>query len=429
MKLLTSLPPVQALFFGSAIATTFALSLVGPGVGNVVRAAWQDSPKALVDQAWQIVNQEYVDPTFNQQDWQQVRRDLLGREYASQQDAYKALSQAIGKIGDKYTRFMDPQQYAALTDQTSGELSGVGMRLSLDPKTEVLTVAAPIKDSPAMTAGIKAGDQILMIDGRSTRNMTVEEAAELIRGKEGTSIKIKFSRDGRPFERQITRARIEIPSVQYSLQQEEGNRIGYIRLSQFTAHAAQEMQSAIKDLNSQGADAFVLDLRGNPGGLLYSSLDIARMWIQDGEIVKTVDRDAKDEHITANRTALTDRPLAVLVDKGSASSSEILSGALQDNQRATIVGTHTFGKALVQSLHPLADGSGLAVTIAHYYTPNGTDISQTGIAPDVEVKLSENQQQALANNPDDIGTVKDPQYASAIAVLAKQIRPNVYTQR
>ncbi len=417
MKLLNSVKPIRAVLFGGAIATTFALSLVGPSVGDV--AAWQDSPKVIVDQAWQIVNREYVDPSYNGQNWQEVRRGLLDRSYSSKEEAYTALRDTLKTLEDPYTRFMDPEQYQSLTNQTSGELSGVGMRLQIDPDTKVLTVASPIKDSPAMKEGVLAGDQILMIDGRSTKNMAVDEAAQLIRGEEGTSVKIKFSRDGKAFDKLIARARIEVPSVQSSLQQEGGNRIGYIRLSQFTAHAAEEMKTAIKDLNSQGADAFVLDLRDNPGGLLYAAIDISRMWLKEGGIVSTIDRDEKNENITANRTAITDLPLVVLVNKGSASSSEILTGALQDNRRATVVGTETFGKALVQSLHPLSDGSGIAVTIAHYYTPKGTDISKKGIKPDVELKLSEQQSKALASNPDDIGTGKDPQYAKAVALLAK----------
>lgn len=425
MKRLNSVNPVRAILFGGAIATAFSLSLVGPGVGNVVRAAWQESPKVIVDQAWQIVNREYVDPSYNGQNWQEVRRKLLDRSYSSKAEAYTALRDTLKTLQDPYTRFMDPEQYQALTNQTSGELSGVGMRLQVDPKTKVLTVASPIKGSPAIEAGVLTGDQILMIDGRSTKEMSVDEAAQLIRGEEGTSVKIKFSRDGKVFDRLIARARIEVPSVEFSLQQEGGDRIGYIRLSQFTAHAADEMQAAIKDLNSQGVDAFVLDLRDNPGGLLYAAVDISRMWLNEGEIVSTIDRDEKDEHITANRTAITDLPLAVLVNKGAASSSEIVTGALQDNNRATVVGTETFGKALVQSLHPLADGSGIAVTIAHYYTPKGTDISKKGIKPDVELKLSEKQLKALSDNPETIGTSKDPQYAKAVSVLAQMKRPRV----
>jgi len=419
MKLFKSLSSTQAALFAGAIATTVSLSLIAPG--SSVRAAWQESPKAIVDQAWQIVNREYVDPSFNSQDWQEVRSNLLQEDYGTREDAYEALRTALKTLEDPYTRFMDQKQYESLTNQTSGELSGVGMRLTQDEETEILTVSAPIKNSPAMAAGVQAGDQILKIDGVPTQGMTVEEAAEKIRGEEGTSVSLEFRSEGRKVVRKLTRARIEIPSVEHSVRQEEGARVGYIRLSQFTSHAAEEMQAAIKELNAEGADAFVLDLRGNPGGLLYASIDIARMWLEEGEIVQTVDREERDEHIKADNTALTDLPLAILVDKGSASSSEILTGALQDNDRAVVVGSPTFGKALVQSLHPLLDGSGIAVTIAQYYTPKGTDISKTGISPDVEVLLSKGDQERLANNPDAIGTIEDPQYAKALELVREQL--------
>jgi carboxyl-terminal processing protease len=177
------------------------------------------------------------------------------------------------------------------------------------------------------------------------------------------------------------------------------------------------MQAAIKKLSDQKAEAFVLDLRGNPGGLLRVSIDIARMWMDTGAIVRTVDRAGDSQEMRANRTAITDKPLVVLVDDNSASASEILAGALKDNKRATVMGGQTFGKALVQSVHSLADGSGLAVTIAHYYTPNGTDISQKGVTPDVKVEVSDEQKLKLANKPMLVATQDDPCYAQAIALL------------
>lgn len=422
-----SLPTLRlhwALYSG-VLASSAALVL-SPGLSGAGRAAWQESPKAIVDQAWQIVDREYVDPSFNKRDWQQVRQDLLSRQYSSREQAYESLRKALGLLGDPYTRFMDPKQYKSLTDQTAGELSGVGMRLKQDEKTKALVVAEPMKGSPAIEAGVQSGDELLVIDGKFTTGMSVETAASLIRGEVGTRVRIKLSRQGKPIDLTLTRAKIEIPSVDYNLKQEGSARIGYIQLSQFTSHAAQEMQVAIKSLSAKGADAFVLDLRDNPGGLLYSSIDIARMWLNDGAIVKTVDRDNKDDNIRATRTALTDRPLAILVNKGSASSSEILAGALQDNRRAIVVGGQTFGKALVQSLHPLSDGSGLAVTIAHYYTPNGTDISKKGIKPNVEIALSKRDIEVLQRNPDGVATTKaDPQYAKAIAELQTSIKGKV----
>jgi carboxyl-terminal processing protease len=413
--------PLKSFLPVSLMTSTLALvaatgTLMNPV--DPVHAAWQqDSPKAIVDEAWQIVNREYVDETFNKRDWQAVRKDLIGREYATKEQAYTALRTALKQLEDPYTRFMDPKQYESLTSQTSGELSGVGIRLESDAQTKVLTVVEPLPNSPASTAGIRAGDQVLLINGKSTQGMSVEEASSLIRGKEGTKITLRIGRDKGEIDMPLVRAKIELQAVRYAVRQEGGNRVGYIRLNEFSSHAADQMRQAIKALKKEKVDSFVLDLRGNPGGLLQASVEISRMWMDQGGIVKTVDRKGGSEEISANRTALTNLPLAVLVDKNSASSSEILTGALKDNNRATIVGTDTFGKALVQSVHPLSDGSGLAVTIAHYYTPNGTDISHKGIAPNINVPLDRDQLERLYSNPKLLGTAEDPQYARAVKAL------------
>lgn len=410
---------LQVALCGGAVAAAAAVSLFGPGLSRV-RAALQESPKTVVDEAWQIVNRDYVDGTFNQTDWQEVRKSLLGKNYSSRVQAYVALRSALEKLNDPYTRFMDPKQYEALSNQTSGELSGVGIRLEVDAKTKVLTVVEPIENSPALKAGIQAGDQILSINGKQTKGMTVEDASNLIRGDVGTKVKLEIGRQGKDNSMlALTRARIELPTVRYSLKQEDARRVGYIRLNEFSAHASDQMRRAIQDLGNQKVDGYVLDLRGNPGGLLQASIDISRMWMDKGQIVRTVDRKGNNEEISTNRTALTKLPLVVLVDGNSASSSEILTGALKDNGRATVVGSQTFGKALVQSVHSLSDGSGLAVTIAHYYTPKGTDISHKGITPDIKIDLSDEQRQKLALNPKLVATKDDPQYARALASLQK----------
>ena len=411
--------PLQAALIGGAIATTATISLFGQAWTKCVQAALQDSPKALVDQVWQLVNREYVDGKFNQQDWQAIRQSLLSKEYTSNEQAYVAIRQALQRLGDPYTRFMDPKQFEALTSQTSGEVTGIGIRMEINEKNQRLTVVEPIENSPAQKAGIKTGDEIVAINGKPTLNMKVEEASNLIRGQAGTAITLRLSRPGKnQFDVKLTRATIEVPIVNYTLKQDGGRRIGYIRLREFSSHAADQMRKAIRDLNRQNADSFVLDLRGNPGGLLQASIEIARMWLDNGGIVKTVDRVGDSEETKANRTALTNRPLAVLVDGNSASASEILTGALKDNNRAVVVGSQTFGKALVQSVHELNDGSGLAVTIAHYYTPKGTDINKTGIIPDIQLDLTEAQERQLAANPNLIGTLNDPQYARAILALS-----------
>ncbi|ARV57582.1 peptidase S41 [Nostocales cyanobacterium HT-58-2] len=423
--------PLQVAFISGAIASTATLSAFGPVWCRSVRAALQDSPKAVIDNVWQLVNREYVDGSFNKQDWLSVRQSLLSKDYTSREEAYTAIRQALERLGDPYTRFMDPKQYESLTNQTSGEVSGIGIRMELNEQTKKLTVIEAIENSPALKAGIKPGDWIEAIDGKPTSLMKVEDASKLIRGKAGTKLTLRLGRNGQTaFDVNLTRANIEVPTVRYELKQEGDRRIGYIRLREFSAHASTQMRRAIRDLNTKQVDGYVLDLRGNPGGLLQASIEIARMWMDNGPIVKTVDRKGGSEEPQANHTALTKRPLAVLVDNNSASASEILTGALKDNNRAVVVGSQTFGKALVQSVHELADGSGVAITIAHYYTPKGTDINHKGIAPDIKLDLTEAQQRQLAANPNLVGTQRDPQYARALAVLSSNnfAQPTQQTQ-
>ena len=415
-------PWLKGVLFAGAIATTAALSLVVPVGGRSVFAALQDSPKNIVDEVWQIVNQEYVDNTFNNVDWQATRQQLLSKNYTTKEQAYEAIRQALKPIGDPYTRFMDPEQFQALTNQTSGELSGVGIRLELNEKSKALQIVSPIENSPAARANLKPGDGIVAIDGKSTKGMTLEEASSMIRGEVGTSVTLRISRDGKePFDVKLKRAQIELPAVHSSLKQEGQLRVGYISLNEFSAHAPEQMQKAIKNFDTQKVDGYVLDLRGNPGGLLNASVEIARMWIDSGLIVRTVDRKGGDQKFSANHTSLTKQPLVVLVDSNSASASEILAGALKDNKRASVIGTKTFGKAVVQSVHSLSDGSGLAVTIQHYFPPNGEDINHKGINPDIQIGLTQAQEKQMESNPNLRATNDDPQYKQAIATLTTNI--------
>jgi carboxyl-terminal processing protease len=413
---------IQAILSGGAIATTAALSLLAPNLMKPAEASLENSPKAVLDEAWQIVNREYVDGGFNHVDWQATRQSLLEKNYTSREEAYEALRKALDQLNDPYTRFLDPEQFQALSSQTAGEMSGVGMQLKQDELTKAIVVVEALENSPAMKGGLLPGDQILAIDGQSTIGMSVSAAAEMIRGDVGTDVMLRVTRSGEEeFDVTLTRARIELQAVRYDLKREGDERVGYIRLQEFSAHAGEQMQKAIEELDSQNVDGYVLDLRGNPGGLLRISIDIARMLLDKGAIVSTVNRDGNREEVRANRSALTDKPIVVLVDGDSASASEILAGALKDNGRATIMGDKTFGKALVQQVHSLSDGSGLAVTIAHYYTPSGTDISKKGVTPDVELNLTDSQKRRLYRQPSSIATISDPYYAQAINLLKNKL--------
>ncbi|MFQ3618098.1 MAG: carboxyl-terminal processing protease CtpC [Cyanobacteriota bacterium] len=412
----------RGLVLGSTAFAVAAMTVTGAGMHlSKGQAFFQESPKELIDEVWQLINRTYVDATFNQVDWQAVRREYLERNYTNREEAYAAIREMLERLGDPYTRFMNPAEFRDMQVDTSGELTGVGIQLSQDEETKELVVVAPIEDTPASQAGILARDVITKINDQTTDGMDVNQAVSLIRGPVGTEVTLTIRRGDQELEFKLQRARIELHPVRYSLQDSPLGKIGYIRLNQFSANASEEMREAIQDLERQQVTGYVLDLRSNPGGLLYASIDIARMWLNEGVIVSTVDRQGIAEQERANGSALTDKPLVVLVDGGSASASEILSGALQDNNRAVLVGTQTFGKGLVQSVRGLGDGSGLAVTVAKYLTPSGRDINKQGIEPNVLVELTDEQRETLSQNRDQIGTLDDPQYARALEALRQEI--------
>lgn len=413
----------RGLVLGATAFVVSAIGITGAGIHlSKGQAFFRESPKEVVDEVWQIVDRNYVDGTFNKVDWKATRTRYLNRNYKDKEEAYKAIREMLKQLGDPYTRFMDPQEFKNMQIDTSGQLTGVGIQLAQDEATKKLVVISPIEESPAAAAGILSRDFIVKIDGKSTEGMAVDKAVTLIRGPVGTKVTLTILRGNKELEFELKRERIEIHPVRFSLQKNPvGGTIGYIRLVQFSANASPEMRTAIEKLESQKVDGYILDLRSNPGGLLSGSIEIARMWLREGKIVSTVNRQGVTSLEEANNRALTNKPLVVLVDGGSASASEILSGALQDNNRAVIVGTKTFGKGLVQSVRGLGDGSGMAVTIAKYLTPSGRDINKHGIDPNVVISLTDAQKQVLSNDRTKIGTLEDPQYTKAVEILNQRI--------
>ena len=383
-----------------------------------------DSPKEVMDEAWQIVFRDYLDTTgnYSEEKWKTLRRDLLSKSYGNTKDAYEAIRGMLGTLDDPYTRFMDPREFKEMEIDTSGELSGVGIQLSLDKDSKELVVVSPIDGSPASRAGVQPQDVITAIDGKSTRGMTTEDAVKLIRGKVGTKVVLELRRGAGQFVTvDLIRDRIELAAVDSSVNvAPNGAKVGYIRLKQFNANAAKDMRNAINELSGEGVSGFVLDLRSNPGGLLMASVEIARQWPEQRGSVASPTRDGVRDVKRASGRALTKAPLVVLVNEGSASASEILSGAIQDNNRGVVVGKKTFGKGLIQSVRGLSDGSGMTVTIAKYLTPSGKDIHKQGITPDVNANLSKAQAQRLTF--EDLGTRNDPQYRVAESELAKLLR-------
>jgi carboxyl-terminal processing protease len=384
--------------------------------GYVPPASALTPEQKLVYEVWRIVNRSYLDGTFNHQSWLAVRQKALKGHFANHEAAYTTIQGMLKSLDDPFTRFLDPEKYRSLQVSTSGELTGVGLQITLNPQTGVLEVITPINNSPADQAGLKPGDRILQIEGLSTENLTLDEAAARMRGPMGSVVTLLIAREGEPDKEVIlVRDRISLNPVVADLRlSPQGTKIGYLSLSQFSANAVTELAHAISILEKKGADAYILDLRNNPGGLLQAGIETARLWLDSGTIVYTANRQGIQGSYEAFGPALTTDPLVILVNKGTASASEILAGALQDNHRAQLIGETTFGKGLIQSLFELSDGSGLAVTIAKYETPNHRDINKLGIKPDQIIPQ-------LSLNREQVGTNADAQYQAAVELLNKKL--------
>jgi len=363
------------------------------------------TPQSLYDEVWKLVYSKYVDANENGQNWQRWRHKY-DSVIKSDDDAYVAIETMLASLNDPYTRFLNPEEFADEGSSIKGTLFGIGVQIGI--REDKLVVIAPIEDTPAAKAGLQANDEILQIEEKSTKGISVKEAADKIRGEQGTTVKLLVKRGKEEKLYTITRDKISVKAVTTKEPKTVNleKNVGYIRLNSFiSSSASTELSSALRaEKNKEG---YILDIRSNPGGLLTNAIAISDMFLDDGVIVSTVDRDGYKETQKATKGVLTDKPLVILIDEGSASASEILSGALKDNCRAVLVGNKSFGKGLVQEINKLPGGSGINITTQKYLTPNGTDINKVGIHPDVEVK----------NTAEDVKKNHDEQLEKAQNVL------------
>lgn len=362
------------------------------------------APTQLYEQVWKLVNVKYVDQTNNQQNWDKWRCKY-DKHIKTDEDAYVAIDTMLASLNDPYTKFLNPKEFEEETSSIKGSLKGIGVQIGV--RDGKLLIIAPIEDTPGEKAGLLAEDEILEINGESTKGITVDKAADKIRGEEGTSVTLLIKRKNHPNKTYtIKRAEIEIKSVSVKVPENVklDDSVGYIRLSSFLSKNASDEFSAALQQNAS-KQGYIIDLRSNPGGLLSNAILMSDMFLNGGIIVSTVDRDGYKDTSRATRKYVCDKPIVILINKGSASASEIFSGALKDNQRALLVGESSFGKGLVQEINKLPGGSGVNITIQKYLTPNGTDINKKGIAPDVKVELTEDD----VKNKNDVQLIKAQQ--------------------
>ena len=302
-----------------------------------------------------------------------------------QNGIYKGM---VDSLGDPYTVYYNSEEYKQFTSSSSGTYSGIGVAVSQNVTTGAITIVKTFKKGSGEKEGMKPGDVIYKVEGKRIEGLELSKVVSMIKGEEGTFVKVTVLRDGKEIEFNLERKKLEVDTVNYRMEDRSGKKIGYISVSEFDEVTASQFKSAISELSKEGMEGLVIDLRDNPGGLLDVTCEMLDRMIKKGLLVYTVDKYGKRVDEDATDSDSFDKPVAILVNGNSASASEVFSGAMKDYKAATLVGTKTFGKGIVQSIVPFGDGTAMKVTVSKYYTPNGVNIHGTGIEPDVVVELS-----------------------------------------
>jgi carboxyl-terminal processing protease len=399
---------VLALFFTSNLISYNIGNSKSKGVDSTIIAKKEDSEKTD-----KKLDDEYVLERINEV------KSMIDKNYYKKADDYDVLmgmlKGAVSSLNDPYSYYMTEDEYKKFNEETDGEFAGLGIYVSGSIDDNLITIVSPMKGTPADRAGLKTDDKIIKINGEDFTADKMDDAVKIMRGKPGEKVKITILRRDKNGKAQfldfdIVREIIKVQTVSSKLLKDN---VGYISISGFDTPTYNDFDKQYKELKKQGMTKLILDLRNNPGGLLTTSTQVVNTFLDGGLIMYTLDKQNNKETINATKGA-DDIKIVVLVNKGSASASEIVAGALKDRKRATIVGTQTFGKGIVQTVYNMPDGEGLKLTTSAYYTPSGVNIHGKGIAPDVKVELNEEVKTISIDNLD-----KDNQIQKAIEILNK----------
>lgn len=361
----------------------------------------------FVAEAWRTVDNAYIDRTFNHQDWFKMRQDAINRKYRSMDEARVEVEGMLGSLGDRYTRYLPPAKYDSIVNAATGNVYGVGVELAQN-KEGMRVIASDVEpNGPAAKGGLMPGDVFVEVDGVrfDDGRATPDDVAVVVRGPEGSKVGMVMERDGKTVDFILTRAPIKITSVRSYLSEKSGvtGKVGVVRIKSFSGTTAGTVKSELEGLKKKGAQNFVLDLRGNPGGLLPGGVDTASLFLEGNKpVVFVVDKKGVvDAQSTLADGVDLDSPLVLLVDRNTASAAEVMTAALKENKRATVAGEQTFGKGIVQTIRQLEEGEngGVAVTIARYETPEHHDINKQGIPVDVKASVDCGKEDAMACLP------------------------------
>ncbi len=370
------------------------LFIISFGMGIIVGKTWyvkkqitDSSGNVQLDKVLNLnraINRSSLDFSQFWDVWDRVKSKYVKQPVKDVDMFYGAIQGLVMSLGDPYSLYLPPKAAEDFAKDLSGELEGIGAEIGV--KNNQLVVVAPLPDSPAEKAGLRPGDKILEIDKESTFGMDVNTAVGKIRGKADTKVVLSITRDGltKAAEITITRSKINVPSILFSV---KPNHIAYLRVMQFNDDTTGQLNKYIRQIQSRGSKGIILDLRNNPGGYLDAAIEMASQWVTSGVVVSEKGIDGQsNEHETQGPHLLSGIKTVVLINKGSASASEIVAGALQDNKKAILIGEQTFGKGSVQDFETFPDGSALKLTVAEWFTPNGRNINKDGIKPDIEIK-------------------------------------------